>query len=1695
MIKRRESKTTYPRRPREDRAKKKRRLMMEGLEKRELLAVDVLIPTVPNIPQFTGPRNLGTVQAFQFLESENISESGLNDANFNADLVPLGNGPGQQNTVDINGTMSFTAFPNDPLSFATDVDTFAFDLKAGDILDISMIGTAGSLDLFYENGGRWFATDTPQAAFYPADSPLQTLGNITAAQVVPEDGRYFLTVSPIDTTVTYTIGLRTYRPIVEQFPVGTQQFIFLDFDGAVYPASIFTDGTGVPQPGIVRIPTLQESLPILGIEELDDAGLARLIDLTVAEVERQFDYLGDNGNAGDFDTTGRPGDYGVTILNSRDHADPGSNPLVTRVLVGGTAADAFQPGGLYGISSTIDIGNFSMDDIVIAVLDQLAADSNAATVSPTASVLDAAADLLALTISHEAGHSFGLRHTERANTTVSIIDGGVDVDQDLGVGPDGIYGTLDDENVDFIDDRYDMAEGFIGINRVLDGLANTLVTGTTSSALTGRVFVDANRDGSGAGDSGLANVMVFADVNGNGVFDGNEPRATTDASGNFTLAIAPGTVNVVAMTPDEFTPTTPTTVSSSGGAIAFGFNQVVSNITGSVFVDNNGNGFRDIGDAGRAGVYVFVDLDGDDRPDLGEPGTNTSASGTYSLNFPGPGTYTIRDVIPAGFEQTFPSGDEHTVFFDGVSVGGNFDFGLLPSQDFGDAPDSYGTLLSSNGARHGITSGLRIGATVDRDNDGQPTVTALGDDLAGIDDEDGVRISPLTPPGPGAPATFLVTVVNTTGAPAFLQGFMNFNPLFDGDFDDVGEHFAVDVPVPQTGPFGIELPVVANIPVTATPGGSYARFRLSGSSGIGPRGFADTGEVEDITVRILGAAQVANPDSFVVPRNSDSNVLRVIDCVGAGAGCGVDFETADNLLTIDSLNTVGTQGTVRASADGRAALYTPRNGFIGRDVFSYRVIDQFGNRSGFTTVEVNVSFQSSVPIALDDAFEVAEGSVNRALNVLDNDIASLAGGITITSATGGNRGGTVTIVGGGQSLRYTPLPGFAGTEQFIYSIQDSAGTNSSATVTVDLLPGSRDPFAPFEERDQVAFTIDIFDPTNTNTPVTNVQVGKEFLVRVSVNDIRNFANPEGVASAFLDLLYTDELVSTVADTDPSSLFDFEIEFGSMFPVFQRGDADIPGLINEVGGVQNVSPGFANNIHAGPVTLFTLTMKADAPGVALFVGDPANDSVSETTVLASDTALLPGQLNLGRTELLIFPASDDFASAVDDSFPEGLDSNGNPINNASPTRNRLDVLANDNFGGPGASLLQFDVVRGPTRGNIIFETNGTPSLDDDFISYRANAGENGLDRFTYSIVTSDNVRSTAEVTIALGTQNATADVSFDFELVKVVGVDGSGRPIVAPVTDLINEVTTDDTVGIQIFATDERPFSPTFVFAGFMDLLYNNGIIQPSDTFLPSDDFDFDVVFGPNYLTDGAVGTAIRPGIIDEFGSLFGSVPSNTIGLNGGLLATVFFDAVNVGQARVVGSPADASPFQDTLLFRKDEPVPVENIRFESLQFNVNLGTAPLQNGNLRQDVNDDGAVSAIDALLVINEVSRGSAAGEIGGITASHFYTDVNGDDETTVLDALQVINYLANRNSQPLAGEAVVASPTQTSTGDSSSEGADEVFAAIDQDPVAKVTSSDAPANSSGPDALSSENSSTSENDSDDVLDLLADDVSSQWG
>ena len=171
----------------------------------------------------------------------------------------------------------------------------------------------------------------------------------------------------------------------------------------------------------------------------------------------------------------------------------------------------------------------------------------------------------------------------------------------------------------------------------------------------------------------------------------------------------------------------------------------------------------------------------------------------------------------------------------------------LTTLDFGDAPDSHGTTLSSDGARHGMT-GPMLGASRDAEADGLPAVDAgdsgtTGDDGDGVDDEDGVVLTS------NLIQDETVSFDVTASATGFLNAWIDANQ--DGDFLDLGEHFLVNEAV-TAGVNNLDY----DVPAEVLPGETFVRFRLTSES-VGspsPVGLLPDGEVEDYAVDVLPGA-------------------------------------------------------------------------------------------------------------------------------------------------------------------------------------------------------------------------------------------------------------------------------------------------------------------------------------------------------------------------------------------------------------------------------------------------------------------------------------------------------------------------------------------------------------------------------------------------------------------------------------------------------------------------------------------------------------------------------------------------------------------------------------------------------------------------------------------------------------------------
>ncbi len=202
-----------------------------------------------------------------------------------------------------------------------------------------------------------------------------------------------------------------------------------------------------------------------------------------------------------------------------------------------------------------------------------------------------------------------------------------------------------------------------------------------------------------------------------------------------------------------------------------------------------------------------------------------------------------------------------------------------PPLDYGDAPDpNYPTLFSNTGASHPTSPNYCLGKIVDAETNGQPNADATGDDAnpTAVDDEDGVFF--VDPLRAGQPAKTRVILTSATGARGQLDAWFDWDA--NGKWDDPGDH-AIDT-VLDPGPNDIVL----NVPATAKPGQTFARFRLSQQGAVQAHSPSpELGEVEDYLVKIEAPATLDfgdAPDSYRTKLGSDGPRHTVVQRVCLG---------------------------------------------------------------------------------------------------------------------------------------------------------------------------------------------------------------------------------------------------------------------------------------------------------------------------------------------------------------------------------------------------------------------------------------------------------------------------------------------------------------------------------------------------------------------------------------------------------------------------------------------------------------------------------------------------------------------------------------------------------------------------------------------------------------------------------------------
>ncbi len=277
--------------------------------------------------------------------------------------------------------------------------------------------------------------------------------------------------------------------------------------------------------------------------------------------------------------------------------------------------------------------------------------------------------------------------------------------------------------------------------------------------------------------------------------------------------------------------------------------------------------------------------------------------------------------------------------------------------DFGDLPVAHDpvTILGAGDAARHVPTGPILGSVRDSEPDGLTSadagLTVGGDDLGGVDDEDGITFYLQDPDGSSfsrllAGSTNSVVVELSGAGTAYLQGWVDANgngSLLDGGEDIISNHL---------------LSSGSNVVTFTLPAGTALaaglRFRVTGAmsqpgSLVEAGGFQPDGEVEDYVIDIMSSAAI-EIDMITGVGRVDSDGTHVTYSDGAGS---VIFRALLTALT--SLDFVGANENSVLTIGGAMATAGIPITFDGGTGFNTLVIED----SGLTQASVSHVFTTS----------------------------------------------------------------------------------------------------------------------------------------------------------------------------------------------------------------------------------------------------------------------------------------------------------------------------------------------------------------------------------------------------------------------------------------------------------------------------------------------------------------------------------------------------------------------------------------------------------------------------------------------------------------------------------------------------------------------------------------------------------------
>ena len=749
----------------------------------------------------------------------------------------------------------------------------------------------------------------------------------------------------------------------------------------------------------------------------------------------------------------------------------------------------------------------------------------------------------------------------------------------------------------------------------------------------------------------------------------------------------------------------------------------------------------------------------------------------------------------------------------------------------------------------------------------------------------------------------------------------------------------------------------ANVPTTLTTG--VPPIDLSIDRNGNPR----NGRIDDGAFENPDTPPTANAQSVTVPPNTAKTVtLTGTDPSGRTLTYAVATNPAHGVLSGTAPN----------------LTYTPNAGFQGADSFTFTVSTLSGVSS---PTAATVSLQVAAPPTANAQTVPVLHNTAKAITLTGSDPNSPALSLTYAVTANPSHGTLGTLNASTGAVTYTPANDYHGSDTFQFTVTNTAGlTSTAATVTLNVAAG---------------------------TPTANAQT-----VNVAFNTAKG-------------------ITLTGSDSDVPTL-------GLTYAVGTGPSHGTLGTLNASTGAVTYTP--AANYHgsdsftftvsngtntstAATVTLNVATGTPTANGqtvsvafnaataVTLTATDPDSPALGLTYTVATNPThgMLTGTApNLTYTPTTGYHGSDSFtftaSNGTNASSPATVTLNvatgtptasGQTVNVAFNTAKAFNLSGGDPDVPPLA--LTYAVGTGPSHGSLSGFNAGTGA-----VTYTPTTGYQGADSFTFTVSNGANTSTAATVTlnVAAGVPTASPQsVTTNENTAKAITLTGSDPDV--PPLSLTYTIGTGPAHGMLSGTAPNLTYTPNAGYVGpdTFNFTVNNGTNTSPPAIVSLTVSQVAATVTAASVSWGTAGTAALQTNADGLRLLpagrntdlpwlgisqIGITLSLPATLSPGDVTVTGINVANYGPVTVAGS---GTSYTLTLA----QPIGGAD-RVTLTLGNAALSTYTRRLDVLPGDVNDDGAVTIQDAVLIRNMFLG------IGGATPTLF-GDINGDGIVDVTD------------------------------------------------------------------------------------------------